>query len=115
MMKLYDLFEENAGYDQDDPVHKTSDFFRGIDIAERVLDFSLEDLRFLLRRHRAGTIMVLERMGRELDFCSMDNPNLRDGSHELEVPAERKEALLRHPWVAGLCRQLAGGVRGGQD
>ncbi len=46
-MRLYDVFEiaEWEGKADNDPIHRTVDLWRGIDVAERHMGFSFEDLR----------------------------------------------------------------------
>src|SRR5262245_37830871 len=68
-MRLYDLFEIAWPGEDDlanDPIHRTADLWRGIDIAERFLGFSLEDLGLLFRHSRPATVSILFRVGAEL-------------------------------------------------
>src|SRR5262249_60898670 len=83
-MKLYDLFEiaEWEGKADDDPIHRTVDLWRGLDVAERYLGFSLEDLALIFRYARPAAIWHLFAIGAHYAAWAADDPRIRSGSHE---------------------------------
>jgi|SRR5262245_17046728 len=101
-MKLYDLFEiaEWEGKADDDPIHRTVDLWRGLDVAERYLGFSLEDLALIFRYARPAAIWHLFAIGAHYAAWAADDPRIRSGSHEVVLSPEIKTQL--EPTGAGL-------------
>jgi hypothetical protein len=101
-MKLYDLFEiaEWEGKADNDPIHRTVDLWRGIDVAERHLGFSLEDLALMLRYNRPGTIWRLFPIGQHFSPWASDDPRIRSGACEVVLSPEVRAQI--EPVVAEL-------------
>ena len=101
-MKLYDVFEiaEWEGKADTDPVHRTVDLWRGLDVAERHLGFSLEDLALMLRYNRAGTIWRLFPIGQHFSPWASDDPKIRGGACKVVLSPEVRAQI--EPIVAEL-------------
>jgi hypothetical protein len=101
-MRLYDLFEiaEWEGKQDTDPIHRTVDLWRGVDVAERHLGFSFEDLALMFRHYRQGTIWRLFPIGQHFRAWASDDPKIRGGACEVVLSPEVKAQL--EPMVAGL-------------
>jgi len=96
---LYELFEM-AVQEAEDPIHRTVDLWRGIDVAERFLGFSLEDLALMFRYCRPATIWHLFPIGQHYRAWSLDDPRTRAGTHSVALSPEIRNAL--EPTGAGL-------------
>src|SRR5262245_9768108 len=101
-MKLYDLFElaEWEGKAPEDPIHRTVDLWRAIDVAERHLGFSLEDLALMFRHYRRPTIWRLFPIGQHFRAWASDDPKIRSGACKVVLSPEVRAQL--EPMVAGL-------------
>lgn len=101
-MRLYDIFEiaEWERRADDDPIHRTVDLWRGIDIAERHFGFSFEDLALMFRHNRHGTIWRLFPIGRHFSPWASDDPRIRRGECQVVLSSEVKAQL--EPVVAEL-------------
>jgi hypothetical protein len=89
-MTLYDLFElaEWEGKAPEDPIHRTVDLWRGIDVAERHLGFTIEELTLMFRHYRASTIWRLFPIGQHFRAWAADDPRIRSGEAEVRIPPE---------------------------
>jgi len=101
-MRLYDVFEiaEWEGKADNDPIHRTVDLWRGIDVAERHMGFSFEDLALVFRYCRPAAIWHLFPIGKHFAAWAADDPRIRSGTHEVVLPAGVKAQI--EPVVAGL-------------
>jgi hypothetical protein len=101
-MKLYDLFElaEWEGRADDDPIHRTVDLWRGIDVAERHLGFSLEDLALMFRHNRPGTIWRLFPIGQHFRTWAADDPKIRSGEATVVITPDVRARM--EPMIADL-------------
>jgi len=105
-MKLYDLFElaEWEGKAPEDPIHRTIDLWRGIDVAERHLGFTIEDLALMFRHYRRPTIWRLFPIGQHFRAWASDDPEIRGGTHSIVISPEVRAQL--EPMVADLREML---------
>jgi hypothetical protein len=89
---------ERAGvkYRPDDPVHRATDFCRGISIARRLLGFSYGDFDLLMRHRRPGFIAGISQIGAGLF------PLSRKTIATNRLSLKEFRALRLHPTVVGL-------------
>jgi len=75
LMKLFDLHDLPGPHPGcPDPVHNERDLWLGIDVAERFLGFSLEDITLVLRHSRPAAISILCAIGAQLDDRTLGDP-----------------------------------------
>jgi hypothetical protein len=80
LMKLFDLHDLPGPHPGcPDPVHNERDLWLGIDVAERFLGLSLEDIFLVFRHSRPAAISILRAIGAQLDDRTLDNP--KPGCH----------------------------------
>src|SRR5262245_52780600 len=77
LFDLHDLPGPHPGCP--DPVHNDRDLWLGLDVAERFLGFSLEEITLIFRHSRPAAIGVLCAIGAQLDDRTLGNQN--PGSH----------------------------------
>src|SRR5262249_19732959 len=102
-MRLYELFE-HAWPDPedlaDDVVHRTTDLWRGIDLAVHRLDYGPEDIKVLLYYSRYGTVAVLAPLGEQWSAWALDGLMAEaalpaEAGPAMELAKERLDKLLR--------------------
>src|SRR5262249_18776006 len=80
LMELFDLNDLPRPHpDCPDPVHDDHALWRGTDVAERFLGFSLQDIALIFRHARPTAISILCAIGAQLDDRTLDNP--KPGAH----------------------------------
>jgi hypothetical protein len=101
-MKLYDLFElaEWEGRAPEDPIHRTIDLWRGVDVAERHLGFTIEDLALMFRHCRRPTIWRLFPIGQHFRTWAADDSGIRSGARTVVIPPDVRVQM--EPMIADL-------------
>jgi hypothetical protein len=99
LMKLFDLHDLPGPHpDCPDPVHNERDLWLGIDVAERFLGFSLEDISLVFRHARPTVIGLFCAIGAQLDDRTLDNP--KPGAHWAQLSRGRTANTSTRWWAA---------------